>query len=68
MTTKPKYPKVHVQLSGEDGNGFMIVGRVSREMRRAGVPIDEISAFTNEATSGNYDHLLQTAMAWVTVE
>jgi len=29
------------------------------------VPQDEIDAFFAEATSGDYDHLLQTTMRWV---
>lgn len=62
-----KYPHVEVQLSGEDGNGFMIVGRVRLELRRAGVPSAEIDAFSSEATNGDYDHLLQTVMKTVTV-
>ena len=60
-----KYPNIHVQLSGEDGNAFTILGRVRRAMRAGGVPADDIEAFTNEATSGDYDHLLQACMKWV---
>jgi hypothetical protein len=59
-----KYPKVKVQLVGEDGNAFSILGRVVKAMRRAKVDPTEIKAFQQEATSGNYDHLLQTCMRW----
>lgn len=62
---EPKYPDVHVQLSGEDGNAFAIIGRTRRAMRRAGVVDAEIDAYSQEATSGNYDKVLQTTMAWV---
>jgi hypothetical protein len=31
------------------------------------VDADELAAFTTEATSGDYDHLLQTVMRWVDV-
>lgn len=61
-----KHP-VKVQLTGDDGNGFMIVGRVSQAMRRAGVSAEEIKEYQTEATSGDYDHLLQTTMDWVEV-
>ncbi len=64
----PKYPNVTVQLSGEDGNAFLIMGRVGRALRRAGVPSKEVGEFTDEATSGDYDHLVQTAMRWVVCE
>jgi len=63
-----KYPDVTVELSGQDGNGMMVLALVLRGLRRAGVPAAELDAFAVEATSGNYDHLLQTAMAWVEVE
>ena len=63
--TGPRYPEVQVQLSGEDGNAFAILGRTAAALRQAGVPQEEIDAFFAEATSGDYDHLLQTTMAWV---
>lgn len=66
-TTTPRYPNIEVQLSGEDGNAMMILGAVRRELRRNGVPAAEIQEFTNEATSGDYDHLLATCMRWVDV-
>lgn len=64
---QPKYPEIEVQLSGEDGNVFAIMGRVRKAMRRAGVSDAEIAEFTTELTSGDYDHALQTCMAWVEV-
>ncbi len=60
-----KYPNIEVQLSDQDGNAMMIIGRVSKALRRAGVGVDEREAFTVEAKSGNYDHVLQTVMRWV---
>ena len=62
-----KYPNVKVKLVGEDGNAFAILGRVSKALRRAGVPGDEVSAFFAEATQGDYDSLLRTCMSWVDV-
>lgn len=64
---KPKYPDVTVQLTGKDGNAFNIIGLVSRALRRAGYA-DQVAAFQKEATSGDYDNLLATAMRWVEVE
>lgn len=63
-----KFPEVTVQLVGTDGNAFAILGAVSQAMRRAGIEKVYINEFVDEATSGNYDHLLQTAMATVNVE
>jgi hypothetical protein len=62
---QPRYPDVQVQLSGEDGNAFAILGRTAGALRRAGVPQEEIDQYYAEATSGDYDHLLQTTMRWV---
>jgi hypothetical protein len=64
----PKYPQVRVQLVGEDGNAFAILGRVTGAMRRAGLAETERNAFTKEATSGDYDNLLRTVLAWVSVD
>jgi len=62
---QPRYPDVQVQLSGEDGNAFAILGRTAASLRAAGVPQEEIDTYFAQATSGDYDHLLQTTMAWV---
>lgn len=63
-----KYPNIVVQLVGEDGNAWAILGRVSKAMRRGGVPQAEIDAFMKEAMAGDYDHLLRTCMDYVVVE
>jgi hypothetical protein len=63
-----KYPEVKVKLVGEDVNAFFILGTVRAALRAAGVSQEEIQAFVREATSGDYDHLLATVMAWVEVE
>ncbi len=59
---------VTVKLVGEDGNAFAILGKVKRALREAGASAEEIQQFMDEATSGDYNHLLQTAMEWVGVE
>ncbi len=65
--SEPLFPNVEVQLSGEDGNAFAILGRVQKAMRRAKVSAEDQKAFMDEATSGDYDALLQTCMKWVDV-
>ena len=66
MTTK--YPEAQVQLVGEDGNAFSILARTMKALRNAGVPSDEVTAYHEEATAGDYGHLLRTTMAWVTCD
>ncbi len=60
-----RYPDVHVRLVGDDGNAFAILGRVRAAMRGAGIPLNEINAFTREAMGGDYDTLLLTCTQWV---
>ena len=62
-----KYPNIKVQLSGEDGDAFAIMGTVSKALRKNKISEDLIVEFKAEAMSGDYDHLLQTCMRWVTV-
>lgn len=64
---EPKYPHIHVELTGRDGNAFAIIGAVSKALRRDGLPTEEREAFQKEAMSGDYDNVLATAMRWVDV-
>ena len=62
-----KYPEVEVQLTGNDGNAFAIMGAVSKALRSAGVDKLEIDEYVKESMSGDYNNLLRTAMKWVSV-
>ncbi|HEX5010788.1 MAG TPA: hypothetical protein VFY71_10325 [Planctomycetota bacterium] len=64
---EPKYRDIHVQLTGRDGNAFAALGAVTAALKRAGVEKAGCDAFVTEATAGDYDHLLATAMRWVDV-
>ena len=66
--TEIKYPEITVELSGQDGNAFMILGLCKRALQRAHLPQEEIDKFMKEATSGDYNHLLATVMTWFDVE
>jgi len=46
-----------------DGNAFAIIGAGRQELKRQG-RFDEIEAFTAEATSGDYNKVLQTIIKW----
>ena len=61
-----KFPDVEVHLSGEDGNAFAVLGKVSQALRRAGHG-DVVDEFMAEATAGHYDALLRVTMRWVVV-
>ena len=57
---------VEVALVGEDGNAFSILGKVNKALKRAGHN-DLAAEYMKEAMSGDYDHLLQTTMAYVRI-
>lgn len=56
-----------ITLAGEDGNGFMIIAKCRKIMKRAGASGPEIDAFVKQATSGDYDNLLHTVQEWFEV-
>lgn len=59
--------KPELELSGQDGNAFFILGKAARAARRAGWSKEKIEKFQKEATSGDYDNVLQTCMKYFDV-
>lgn len=59
-----KYPDIRVRLVGKDSNAFNILGLCKRAAQKGGLPEAEIKAFLDEATAGDYNHLLATCMRW----
>lgn len=56
----------HVQLAGENGNIFSIMGRVTQGLRRAGYARERIIIFQEEVMlSTDYDRALQIVMKWL---
>ena len=49
-------------LIGIDGNAYVIMGYVQRIMRQEGFSWEEIDAYHERATSGDYSHLLCESM------
>jgi hypothetical protein len=68
MELEIRHPEVHAKLIGKDGNAFIVLGEVLASLQEAGVDAAEVEEFINDATSGDYDHLIRTVMKWVTVE
>lgn len=56
-----------VKLIDEDGNAFAILAKVNKALKHAGME-KEAKEFMAEATTGDYDHLLQTVMNYVEIE
>lgn len=57
-----------VQLVGHDGNAFSILGVCRKSMRKAKWSHEKIEDILSEMMSGDYDHLLTTAMKYFEVE
>lgn len=63
----PVFSEIEVQLTGQDGNAFMIMGLIQKAIRRE-VGYDEADAYVKDAqASESYDDLLQHAMSTVVV-
>ena len=62
-----KTEKPECQLTGEDGNAFAVIGRVSRALKQAGQP-ERAKEWTSKAMDcDSYDALLQLAFDYVEV-
>jgi hypothetical protein len=63
-----KVDKPNLKLVGEDGNAFSILGRARKALRKAGATKEQIDQVSEEATSGDYNHLLRTMMDYFEVD
>lgn len=63
----PKFEYIEVELTGNDGNAFAVMGKVIKALRKNGVSQEDISKYQEEAMSGDYDNLLVVTMKTVTV-
>ena len=54
--------KVKLNLVGLDGNAFNLLAQFRRAARKQGWSHEDIKAVIEDATSGNYDHLLCVLM------
>lgn len=64
---KPR-KRPRIKLVGTDGNAFLVLGKVRRVLRIAGADKEYINKYMEEATTGDYGHLLQVTMKYVDVE
>jgi len=69
---EPKYPRINVEMIGEDGNAFSILGRAFKAIRRSDYTPEERETiraqFQATATGGDYNHLLRTVMEYFTID
>jgi hypothetical protein len=62
-----KHPEVRIRLDGASDD-FRIIDRVTKAMRQAGIPPEEIEQFCDEAMSCEDRDLLRICERWVTLE
>jgi hypothetical protein len=61
-----KHPEIRVRLTGP-ANDFCVLDRVTKALRKAGVPAEEIEQFCDEALAVTESELLQVCGQWVTL-
>ena len=63
-----KYPQVHVQLTGKNGNVFVLMGACTEAAKAAGLSKEQIREFTDEVfVAESYDHALRIMMSYFDV-
>ena len=55
INKKPKLP-IEIDLSGPDGNAFVLLGKARSLAKQLGLPNQEIE---DDMMSGDYEHLLE---------
>lgn len=65
--THKEAPRIKVKLTGTSGNAYAVLGRCREAAMKGHMDPAKLAEFTTEATSGDYDHLLGTAMRWFDV-
>ena len=58
--------KVELELIGLDGNAYSIMGAFKRAARQQGWTLEAIKVVLDEASSGDYNHLLATILEHTT--
>lgn len=60
--------KSKVQLSGESGNGFLIIAKCRKAAKKAGWSNEKIVKLTEEMQASTYDNLLAVAIKYFDVD
>lgn len=67
MPRTTKQPKPVLQLVGQDGNAFAILGLALRAAKKAGWTTEQQDAYTTRAMSGDYQNLLAVTLEFFDV-
>jgi hypothetical protein len=58
-----KRSRYNMSIQVADGNAFSFIGAGRKALIRSGRE-EDVAAFTEEMTSGDYNHLIQTFLKW----
>ena len=61
----PIFQSVHLDITGEDGNAFMIMAVVLKCLLQSGYSKNELEELQKEMMSSDYDHLCQIARKYI---
>jgi hypothetical protein len=63
----PKYPNIviSIDLNSPDGNAFAILSTVQKALRNAGATKEELTQYSMDSMSGDYDNLIAAQSKWV---
>lgn len=64
MSTPEGFERVPCKLTGEDGNAYAIMARVTKALKSYGYA-ELVDGYIKEATSGDYDNLLKVSLKYV---
>ncbi|MBD3277138.1 MAG: hypothetical protein GF388_02465 [Candidatus Aegiribacteria sp.] len=54
-----------IQLTGTDKNAFAIIGKCRKALLRSGASAEKIREYTDNATGGNYDNVIETTIRYL---
>ena len=64
---KPLFSSISIDITGPQGNAYVIMGIVSDCLRQAGYTDFEVNNVLHDMMSKDYEHLLDVASKYVTI-
>jgi len=58
ITKKPKHTKITIDLTGPEGNAFVLLGKAGSFAKQLGWNKDQIKDLHKRMTSGDYENLV----------
>ena len=65
---RPMFESVEIDISGPDGNAYVIMGIVASCLKQFGMTAFEVNNVLHDMMSGDYEHLLEVASKYVKIK